>query len=489
MTHHQATQRLIGRASARAWLAIIVLVSGVWGGVPHPASAQTRQVPTGQDQITLSFAPLVRATAPAVVNITASRRAATPTGASLFDDPFFRRFFGDRLGRSPGGQPRSQNSLGSGVLVTADGLVVTNHHVIDGATEIQVALADRREFDATLVLSDERTDLAFLQLQEVEGLTLPTLPVGEPDRLEVGDLVLAIGNPFGVGQTVTSGIVSAEARTGVGISDFSFFIQTDAAINPGNSGGALVAMDGTLIGINTAIFSRDGGSLGIGFAVPSSMVRALMDSIARGRPLARPWLGAQTQPVTNNIAAAMGLDRPAGVIVQAIEPGSPAGRSGLRIGDVVRAVGGAPVDDPDSLQFRIATSRIGADTTLSVQRGARDLVLLLPVELPPEVPARDTTWLEGRHPFAGAQVANLSPALREEVGHTGPDRQGVVVLGVAGGSPADRIGMRTLDVILTVNGQDIGSVDALERMMSRSGPPWRLQIRRGDRLLDTTLRG
>ena len=452
------------------------------------AIAQSAQVPTAQEQITLSFAPLVREAAPAVVNITASRRVRTPAVPSLFDDPFFRRFFGESLPLAPGRQ-RPQSSLGSGVIVSDDGMVVTNHHVIDGATEIRIALADRREFDAELLLSDERTDLAFLQLQDVEGLRLPTLPLGESDDLEVGDLVLAIGNPFGVGQTVTSGIVSAEARTGLGISDFSFFIQTDAAINPGNSGGALVAMDGTLVGINTAIFSRDGGSLGIGFAVPSTMVRALLDSIDRGQPLARPWLGAGGQPVTADLADALGLGRPAGVMVNSVEPGSPAGRAGLRVGDVVIAVGDTPVDDPDGLRFRIATSRIGRDTTLTVHRGEREVVLALPVELPPEIPPRDETWLEGRHPFAGALVANLSPALREAVGHTGPDRDGVIVLDVAGGSPADRINVRPMDVVLGVNGQPIGSVDQLERLMNRATAPWRLQIRRGDRVLDTTLRG
>lgn len=365
----------------RAAVLVRLMVVAAIVNVSPVAIAQPVQVPTSRAQITLSFAPLVREAAPAVVNITASRMVRTATVPSLFDDPFFRRFFGDSLPRPPGRQ-RSQNSLGSGVIVADDGMVVTNHHVIEGATEIRVALADRREFDADLILSDERTDLAFLQLRDVEGLRLPTLRLGESDDLQVGDLVLAIGNPFGVGQTVTSGIVSAEARTGLGIADFSFFIQTDAAINPGNSGGALVAMDGTLVGINTAIFSRDGGSLGIGFAVPSTMVRALLESIERGQPLARPWLGARGQAVTVDLAEALGLDRPAGVMINSVEPGSPAGRAGLRVGDVVVAVGDARVDDPDSLRFRIATSRIGQDTTLTVRRGERQLVLALPVELP-----------------------------------------------------------------------------------------------------------
>ncbi|MBX6368535.1 MAG: trypsin-like peptidase domain-containing protein, partial [Rhodospirillales bacterium] len=259
--------------------------------VSIPSFAADRVLPDSREQIKLSFAPVVKRTAPAVVNVFSRRivrRSGPPPG--LFNDPLFRRFFGDAI---PFGLPqeRVQNSLGSGVLVARDGLIVTNNHVIDGADEIIVVLADRREFEAQIVRRDERTDLAVLKI-DVGNEALPYLELGDSDSLEVGDLVLAIGNPFGVGQTVTSGIVSALARTQVGISDFRFFIQTDAAINPGNSGGALVDLDGKLVGINTAIYSRSGGSIGIGFAIPASMVRAVVAGAATGGRVVRPWLGA-----------------------------------------------------------------------------------------------------------------------------------------------------------------------------------------------------
>ncbi len=228
----------------------------------------------------LSFAPVVKTTAPAVVNVYSKTLAAQDTQLGLFNDPFFRQFFGDR-GNFRRPRKQVENSLGSGVIVDSSGLIVTNNHVIRGGTDIRVVLADKREFEAKLLLADERSDLAVLKI-EVGEEELAALSFGDSDNLEVGDLVLAIGNPFGVGQTVTSGIVSALARTQVGISDYQFFIQTDAAINPGNSGGALVNMAGELVGINTAIFSRSGGSIGIGFSIPSNMVRTVVQSAESG---------------------------------------------------------------------------------------------------------------------------------------------------------------------------------------------------------------
>ena len=335
-----------------SWLcrALAALGLALIANTPAAADEAARAVPESRAQVQFSYAPLVKQAPPAVVNIYARRLVRS---RPFFDDPFFRRFFGED---SPFGAPREriENSLGSGVIVSPDGLVLTNHHVIDRASEIIVALADRREFEATVVTDDARTDLAVLRV-DTEGAVLPYLELMDSDDLEVGDIVLAIGNPFGVGQTVTSGIVSALARTQVGVTDYSFFIQTDAAINPGNSGGALVTLDGRLAGVNTAIFSRSGGSIGIGFAIPANMARVVIAGAAAGGRFVRAWLGASGQEVTADMAQALGLERPGGVIVNGIYPGGPADAAGLRIGDVVTAVEGREVADPKALQFRIAT--------------------------------------------------------------------------------------------------------------------------------------
>src|SRR5438874_4723969 len=294
------------------------------------ALAQQRQVPASAGQLELSFAPIVKRVAPAVVNVYAARIVANNN--PFLADPFFRQFFG--------AVPREQveRSLGSGVIVDPAGLVVTNYHVIDGASQIKVALADKREFEADIVLKDQRSDLAVLRVKGAKE-RFPTLQFADSDELQVGDVVLAIGDPFGVGQTVTHGIVSAVARTQVGISDYQFFIQPDAAINPGNSGGALVDLGGRLVGINTAIFSRSGGSQGIGFAIPANMVRVVVASAkSGGKAVKRPWLGARLQTVTPEIAETLGLKLPNGALVANITPGSPAARAGLKPSDLIIAI-------------------------------------------------------------------------------------------------------------------------------------------------------
>ncbi len=452
-----------------------------------PAAAQAQwTVPASREQITLSFAPVVRSSAPAVVNIytrkTVQQRAISP----LFDDPFFKRFFGDEF--PFGGTPRErvQNSLGSGVLVRADGVIVTNNHVIEGADEITVILSDRREFEAEIVLADSRTDLAVLRI-DTEGESLPAVEFGDSDSLQVGDLVLAIGNPFGVGQTVTSGIVSALARTRVGVTDYRSFIQTDAAINPGNSGGALVAMDGRLVGINTAIFSRSGGSLGIGFAVPSNMVRAIVDSAIEGRPLVRPWLGFEGRALTAELAQAMDMRRPVGVIVEDVYRGGPAEDAGLRPGDIVLSVAGQDVEDMQALRFRLATRRIGESVQMAVLRKKVERSVRFPLVAPPEDPPRDETVLAGNQPLAGARVANLSPALVEELGLPGQPR-GVIVIGVARPSQAARIGLRPGDILAEINGVEIRRVRDVSKLVSRRSEGWRIAIRRGDRILQVQVR-
>ena len=459
---------------------VFVLVLAIAVGFATAAAAATeRAVPQTREQIRLSFAPVVEQTAPAVVNIYTKRTVEQRSGLRLFNDPFFQRFFGDRFGF---GEPRQreQRSLGSGVILDASGLVVTNHHVIKGAQEITVVLSDRREFPAEVAVTDEESDLAVLRI-DPRGADLPALELGDSDALKVGDLVLAIGNPFGVGQTVTSGIVSGLARTHVGITDYNFFIQTDAAINPGNSGGALVTLDGKLVGVNTAIYSKSGGSVGIGFAIPANMVRTVLASARDGGEIARPWLGLTGQTVTADLAEGLGLDRPGGVIVRQTYAGGPADEAGLSRGDVVRAVDGKPVEDMESLRYRVATHEPGGTAGLTAWRPQRGEVdLTLPLQRPPETPPRNETVLDGRQPLAGAKVANLSPALAEELDMPGL-WSGVVVLAVARGSPAVRFGFRPGDVLLSVNGEDVERVEDLRRTLEEAGH-WHIRYRRDGRV-------
>ena len=461
-----------------AW--VMIFASGVSG-----VRAAERVVPTSNAELQLSYAPLVRRTAPAVVNIYARKVVRRTFRSPLFNHPFFRRFFGDVL---PSGarRERIENSLGSGVIVRPDGYIVTNNHVISGADEVIVALADRREFDADVVLTDERTDLAVLRI-ETEGTSLPHLELMDSDDIEVGDIILAIGNPFGVGQTVTSGIVSALARTQVGVADYRYFIQTDAAINPGNSGGAMVGLDGRLAGVNTAIFSKSGGSIGIGFAVPANMVRVVVESALRGGRVVRPWLGATGQGVTADIAAAQGLDRPSGVLVNAVYPKGPADRAGIKVGDIIKAIGQHKVLDPEGLEFRIATHPLDSNVELTVLRGERTLKTEVALGPPPEVPQRDLTWIEGRGPLAGARVGNLSPAFAEELGFD-PMRRGVVVVEVATNSPARNLGLKPGDVLVRINGKEIELVEDVLVATNEEASNWRIAIKRGDRQLNVMVR-
>ena len=439
--------------------------------------AQQREVPGSRGEVLLSFAPVVKQAAPAVVNIFSQRRQ-TARQPSLFNDPFFKRFFGEDFGRRFGGpSERIQSSLGSGVIVSPDGLIVTNYHVIKDATDIKVVLADLREFSAEMVLTDERTDLAVLRV-DARDADLPTLELKDSDTVEVGDLVLALGNPFGVGRTVTSGIVSALARTQVGITDFNFFIQTDAAINPGNSGGALVTLDGKLIGINTAIFSRSGGSVGIGFAIPANMVRTVIESAVAGKGLVRPWLGLAGQTLSPDLAEGFGLERPGGVVVNEVHRAGPAGQAGLRAGDVILQVDGQPVIDYESLRYRVVTQPVGDSLSLEFLRGGERTTATMQVMTPPEVPARDETRMTGRHPLAGAVVVNLSPAVSEELDLPGA-WDGVVISDVVSRSTARRLRFRSGDIILSVNRRGVTDVDSLVALMDESLDSWRISYSRG----------
>ncbi|MEX0300081.1 MAG: Do family serine endopeptidase [Kordiimonas sp.] len=442
-------------------------------------SAQDRQVPTSQGQVQLSYAPLVSDSAPAVVNIYTTKVVRSRRSA-MFDDPLFKRFFGDSFSfGSP--KDRVQGSLGSGVIVRPNGVIVTNNHVIEGADEIRVVLADRREFDADVVLADPRTDLAILRISAGDE-TLPILNLADSDDVLVGDIVLAIGNPFGVGQTVTSGIVSATARTQQGISDFGFFIQTDAAVNPGNSGGALVGMRGDLLGINTAIYSRTGASNGIGFAVPANMVKSVLRAALNEGQLTRPWLGIRGQSVTNELAAGLGLDRAGGVLVDETYPGGPASLAGLVPGDVVMAIDGKEVLDEPALNFRIATMEEGAAVPLAVLSEGFIQERMVTLALPPEDPARDEQTLDGRHPFQGVTIANLSPRFNEEL-QVNPFLKGVVVLKVERRTAAARYQFLVPgDVLLRINGAGIEYVSDIANALDENAERYVYQFRRRGRV-------
>ena len=436
------------------------------------ALSQERAVPQSQAQVQLSYAPIVARAAPAVVNVYSNRIVRQAV------NPFFQQFFGEGPMRS-----RVEQSLGSGVIVRGDGVILTNHHVVNGGTDIKVALTDRREYTARILLSDPRTDLAVLKI-DPGGANLPALQFGDSDRVQVGDLVLAIGDPFGVGQTVTSGIVSALARSNGGASDYQFFIQTDAAINPGNSGGALVTMDGRLIGINSSIVSSSGGNISIGFAIPSNMARIVVDGALSGG-IQRPWLGAEGQAVTAEIARSMGLPRPEGVLLSQVHPRSPAAQGGLRQGDVVFAIDGFAVDDTNAMRYRVATKRPGDAVSVRYYRDGAPRTVALRVSLPPD-DARDETTISGRNPLEGARVANITPALADEL-QMDLMANGVVVLSIDDASSAERFGFREGDIVRQVNTDRIANVAQLRRALDEADA-WRITLQRGDQTLNLAVR-
>jgi len=439
----------------------------------RPAVTAQEIVPQSAQQMSLSFAPVVRGAAPAVTNIY-TRKIMQPRYA----DPMLEMLFGSPYG----GQAEPQTSLGSGVIVDPNGVVLTNAHVIEGADEITVALSDRREFSARVLLVDSRTDLAVLK---IEARDLPVLEFRDSDTMEVGDLVLAIGNPFGVGQTVTTGIISAQARSA---EDGRVFIQTDAAINPGNSGGALVDMTGRLIGINTMIVSPSGGSNGIGFAIPADLARQAVESAGAGSAtVARAWLGIDGQAVTPEIADSLGLARPSGVILSQLHPGSSLREAGLRAGDVVVDVEGLAVTDLASLDYRLGTGRLGETLPVGyVRDGARREVAVRLISAP-ENPPRDLAEIGGRSPLAGIMIANANPALAQERGLS-PAISGVVVL-ETGRSYAARYGLQPGDLLREINGVQLRQVTDVEAALSRARGYWSIAIEREGRLLRLDTRG
>jgi Do/DeqQ family serine protease len=437
-----------------------------------PAAAETlKAVPQDKLQLQLSYAPLVKQVAGTVVNVYADKQVQRPMLYS--GDPFFEEFFGQQMPN----RTEKQSSLGSGVIFDKTGLVITNNHVIAGADNIRVALADGREFPAKLKFKDERLDLAVLTIEG--GKTeFTAIPIGDSDAVEVGDLVLAIGNPFGVGQTVTSGIVSGLARNKIGEGDFSFFIQTDASINPGNSGGALIDMKGELIGINTAIVSRDGGSNGIGFAIPANLVKVFIAAAKGGQPgFTRPYVGATFEAVTSEVAEALGLKIARGALVTKVVQGGPAEVAGLKPGDVVTAVNGRMVEHPDALGYRLTTAGLGATVTLTVLENGKERDLSMKLEQAPETQPKDERLIDGRNPFAGALVANLSPRLAEAL-QMPAELTGVVIEEISRGSPAARLGFEPKDIIVNVNGQDITNTATLQTAIDNDPSFWRVEIER-----------
>ena len=424
-------------------------------GQPQPSKAQEgvfaeqpRVAPRDAGSLKTSFAPVVREAAPAVVNISAR-------GIQRVRDPFFELFGG-------GPQSRVTGSIGSGVIVRPDGIVVTNNHVIQNMQEIRVTLNDRREYPAKVLLADERSDIAVLQLENLDG-DLPVLRIDDQEQQQVGDLVLAIGNPFGVGQTVTNGIISALNRTETGISDSGSFIQTDAPINPGNSGGALVDMDGDLIGINTAIFSRTGSSTGVGFAVPATMVKRVVDSAVGGaKSVERAWLGVKGDTVSSDMARSLGLDRPQGLMVTDVYAGGPAARAGIEQGDVITAIDGAEVNDQGGLNFRVGTRSPNDTVAVTVLRDGRTRTLNARVSTLPGDADPGQGSVVGQGALAGLQGVALNPALADRLGGD-PFTSGVVVTGLQRNSIPARIGLRPNDLVVQIDGRAVTTVAALGR--------------------------
>ena len=468
-----------GRAALAAVLALLALCA--------PAAAQQRAVPESAVAMKQSFAPVVKRAAPAVVNVYVRHRVEQMV-SPFFDDPFFGRLFGERFGIP---RERIQNSLGSGVLVSPEGVVVTNNHVIQGSgdTEITVALTDGREFPAKVILKDEQTDLAVLRL-DAGGVQFSSIEFSDSDSLEVGDLVLAIGDPFGVGQTVTSGIVSALARTQVGISDYQFFIQTDAAINPGNSGGALVDMDGRLVGINTAIFSKSGGSHGIGFAIPSNMVRLVVQSALKGGKVQRPWLGAALQ---TGDAGHRRVARARDAVRRAGRQGSrqgPRGQGGLesrrRRGQRRRQAGAEPASLPIPLRHqghrrrgrarRVAQGATGQGHHHADRPGRGPAARCARSRRPPSADR-----LQGRQ--------SSRPRSRRRSASTTTCATGVVVLDVKDKTPAARLGVKRGDIVVGINNEKVKSVAQLVAALDAADGGWRLSVERGGKVFNLAIQG
>lgn len=485
------------------WLGMCLMLTGCQSGEPGltavestpalPAATSSSALPAREgmrEGLTLSYADVVSQVAPAVVTVRSARRVRAPQQHPFFNDPLLRDFFGGEFGAAQTPRSSIQRGLGSGVVVTQDGYILTNHHVVDGAEEIKVELTDNRVYDAKIIGSDPRSDLAVLK---VEAANLPLLRLGDSDRVRTGDVALAVGNPLGVGQTVTAGIISAKGRT-TGLSDGSFesFLQTDAPINQGNSGGALVNTAGELIGINSQILSPTGGNIGIGFAIPANMARSVSDQLIKSGRVRRGQLGVTIQPVTAEIAANLNLPEVRGVIVSSVEPNSPAARAGVQAGDVIKGFNGAPVTDSNSLRNLIASTAPGTEIALTLWRdGNEQQVRATLAELPNQTergPA-DSSNRPGAGGRYGMSVTPLTPNLANQLGLPATVK-GLAVTQLDPLGAAAEAGLSPGDVIEQVNRQGVSSTAELQAALERAGdrPALLLVNRRGNRIFLTLRR-
>ena len=435
-----------------------------------PVSAQVK-VPESQAEISLSFAPLVKEAAPAVVNIFANRvvqQSESPFRGNPMFEELFRGFGATR--------PRVQNSLGSGVILSDDGIVVSNYHVVGMATEIRVVLTDRREFEAEILLADQDSDLAILKINS--DTPLPHLDLRDSDDVEVGELALAIGNPFGIGQTVTSGIISGLARSGMATGNArGYFLQTDAAINPGNSGGALIDAKGQLIGVNTSILTRSGGSNGVGFAIPANLVARYVEQARAGNEtFTQAWAGIYGQAVDYSLAEGFGLSVPEGVVITSMHAASPFATAGLEAGDIVLSVDGQPVNTPAEMLFRMSVRPVGG--TIEVEYLSDGEIQTVDVDLivAPDTPDRDTRTIRGGT-LAGLTVANINPAVQSELKLPTSVSEGVVVLNIDG--PLARVGLRVGDVLSAINGDVVETSKDVDEASEARSRNWRIDGVRG----------
>lgn len=435
--------------------------------VSQSASVPAQFTNTSTGDGTLSGQPFVsiakraKASIVSISSVKKTKQESRSFQNPFFDDPFFRRFFGEEFERRmPAPREFQQQGLGSGVIVTSDGYIITNNHVVEGADELNISLPDKRTFKAKVIGTDPKTDVAVIK---IDASNLPALPWGDASQLEVGEMVLAVGNPFGLSQTVTMGIISAIGRANVGIVDYEDFIQTDAAINPGNSGGALVNLKGELVGINTAIFSQSGGYMGIGFAIPSTMAKSVMQSLIKHGKVIRGWIGVSIQDVTPDLAKEFGAAENNGALVGDVLEDSPASKAKLERGDIITAYNGVPVRDSNHLRGLVAETQPGTTARLSLLREKKSQDLNITIgELPKELAkaSRDGSG-KGEHALAGITVENVRQSGRSKAS------SGVVVTEIEPESQAERAGLQKGDVIREINRKPVKDVKDFERLTSQ----------------------